>query len=269
MAVTHGMNVAEVRVLGELLRSRGERLALLVGEVDRVAYAVDWSGADATEFVREWPTHRARLLACAEHLSGLGRSALNNASEQEQASRTVGSTASVPMHGPGGWGAFGERARRGTDLVVTGTDTGTFIREDLLRQDLSRTMTRVSAGAFVVGTGLHGVEYIRALVEGDTGGVVVGTGRLVLDAGSILNPYVRAGNLGVGIGELITDNTQLDETIADNVVTATMYRDHGTTELTPSQAADLTERYSGVSGFGNSLADGGRTAWENFTGLFR
>lgn len=85
--ITHGMSAAEVRDLGRYLQQRADRLRQTVREIDARIHRIPWSGNYALDFVHhQWPRHRADLLAAADRIGGLGQSALNNASEQLEAS---------------------------------------------------------------------------------------------------------------------------------------------------------------------------------------
>jgi hypothetical protein len=94
--VTTGMNLTEVRALAARLQQVGEQLRHVVSSVDgRVAHST-WHGPDAERFKHEWwPGHRSMLLRAADSVQGLGRSAGNNADEQERASAN-----SAPIGGP-------------------------------------------------------------------------------------------------------------------------------------------------------------------------
>lgn len=87
MAVTHGMNVDEVRNLGQQLQTQAQHVRDLVSRLEGQINSTTWLGPDATTFKTQWwPEHRQQLQAAAEGLQGFGQSALNNASEQESTS---------------------------------------------------------------------------------------------------------------------------------------------------------------------------------------
>ena len=91
MSVTHGMNLAEVRSLGEVVKSKGDRLVAIVGEIDTLVHGVTWEGPDAQTFKHEWwPAHKHVLLGAGAQIAGLGQSALNNAGEQDTTSAAWG-----------------------------------------------------------------------------------------------------------------------------------------------------------------------------------
>jgi surface antigen len=81
------MSIEEVRALGQDLQSRAGNVDDIMGILERVVMNAAWVGPDARRFKDQWwPEHRARLRKVSEDLRGFGQSALNNASEQEQAS---------------------------------------------------------------------------------------------------------------------------------------------------------------------------------------
>jgi hypothetical protein len=89
------MDAGEVERLGRFLQQQGERLDDIAAEVGRLVASAAWGGGDGTDFLLMWPTHRARLQSAGGGLSGLGRSALNNASEQRRVSAASGGLASA------------------------------------------------------------------------------------------------------------------------------------------------------------------------------
>ena len=105
MAVTHGMDVGEVRRLGGSLQSKADQLDRLVRDVDRGVGGSSWVGPDATRFKTQWwPEHKAQLLRASQDLHGLGQSALNDADEQDRASgvgrdgKVLGLATWMPKH---------------------------------------------------------------------------------------------------------------------------------------------------------------------------
>ena len=111
-----GMDVEAVRrTASELRRKAGEiravetRVHSIVGQING-----SWQGNTARRFVADWHGHhRAALLLLADRVDGLGQSALNNAGEQETASRggsgsrgagVVGNTISGANGLFSGWG---------------------------------------------------------------------------------------------------------------------------------------------------------------------
>ncbi len=87
MAISHGMNVEEVRALGRKLQSVSGELNTIISQLNSQVNATTWVGPDATMFKTQWwPEHRNHLKSTADGLQGFGQSALNNASAQEQAS---------------------------------------------------------------------------------------------------------------------------------------------------------------------------------------
>jgi uncharacterized protein YukE len=102
-----GMDVEAVENSGRQLKSQAANIASLIAQLDRVVSSLPsvWDGADAQRFVHDWwPQHKQALAAAQQQVDGLGQSALNNASEQRQASATggpVGGSAAATA-GPGG-----------------------------------------------------------------------------------------------------------------------------------------------------------------------
>lgn len=87
MALTHGMNIEEVRALGQFLQQQKGVIEGIINQIESKVSAAGWEGPDAQRFKGEWwPKHKAALQQTGEELHGFGQSALNNASAQEQAS---------------------------------------------------------------------------------------------------------------------------------------------------------------------------------------
>lgn len=87
MAISHGMNIQEVKNLGHRLQQQAQHLQDLVRQLEGQINGTTWVGPDATTFKNQWwPEHRQHLSQAAEGLRGFGQSALNNASAQEQVS---------------------------------------------------------------------------------------------------------------------------------------------------------------------------------------
>jgi len=87
MAVTHGMNVEEVRALGRKLQAMQGEIDGIINRLNAEVNGTTWVGPDATQFKTQWwPEHQKHLRQMGVDLHGFGQSALNNASAQEQAS---------------------------------------------------------------------------------------------------------------------------------------------------------------------------------------
>jgi uncharacterized protein YukE len=85
MAITHGMNVEEVRALGHQLQQQAQHIHELVGQLEAAVNSANWVGPDSVTFKGTWwPEHSRMLRTSADQLHGFGQSALNNATEQEQ-----------------------------------------------------------------------------------------------------------------------------------------------------------------------------------------
>lgn len=87
MSFTHGMNVEQVRQLGNALQAKAEEIRSMVSQIDGQLNGTTWEGPDAQQFKGSWwPEHKNHLLQAAEGIHGFGQSALNNAAEQESTS---------------------------------------------------------------------------------------------------------------------------------------------------------------------------------------
>lgn len=85
-----GMDVEAVRRTASELRRKAGELRAVEARVDAIVGQINgsWQGNRTRQFVGDWHgRHRAALLLLADRVDGLGQSALNNAREQENASR--------------------------------------------------------------------------------------------------------------------------------------------------------------------------------------
>lgn len=86
--ISHGMNVGEVKDLGNRLKSISQQINDTVNALNAKVNNTSWVGPDATKFKNDWwPQHRQHLQKMVQDLNGFGQSALNNASDQENVSR--------------------------------------------------------------------------------------------------------------------------------------------------------------------------------------
>ena len=94
-----GMDVEAVESIAKGIQSDADRLGQLTTSIEALVRRLPglWEGADAMRFVNDWwPQHRKTLGAVQESVRGLGQSALNNASEQRQASGVSSSNGGGP-----------------------------------------------------------------------------------------------------------------------------------------------------------------------------
>lgn len=87
MSYTHGMNVEQVRQLGQTLQAKADEIISMLGQIDGQLNGTTWAGPDAEQFKGQWwPEHKTHLQQVSEQIRGFGQAALNNASDQEGAS---------------------------------------------------------------------------------------------------------------------------------------------------------------------------------------
>jgi WXG100 family type VII secretion target len=85
MAITHGMNVANVEQIGSDLKMQSAEIGKIVSKVNSIMTRVaeDWKGNDAVQFSGEWnDKHRTALTNLQTQLNDLGQKASTNAKEQ-------------------------------------------------------------------------------------------------------------------------------------------------------------------------------------------
>jgi surface antigen/uncharacterized protein YukE len=109
-----GMDVDAVEAAGRQLQAKAQSLDAVVANLDKTVASLNgvWDGKDAQTFINEWwPEHKKALSAASASVAGLGQSALNNASEQRQASGISGA-------GVAGLGAAGLAAAVGGGAIL-------------------------------------------------------------------------------------------------------------------------------------------------------
>jgi uncharacterized protein YukE len=93
-----GMDVDAVEAAGRDLQAKAQSIDMIVSNLDKTVGSLNgaWDGKDAQTFVNEWwPERKKAFTAASSSIAGLGQSALNNASEQRQASGVSGSGAAA------------------------------------------------------------------------------------------------------------------------------------------------------------------------------
>lgn len=125
-----GMDVEAVESAGRDLRARADELLEMRSRLEALVKGLTaiWEGSDARTFVDNWwPEHSAGLASVAEKISGLGQSALNNASEQRTASGDSGSVDSAAGGSSGGGAGTGNPggSTGGGGSTVTAGPAGT------------------------------------------------------------------------------------------------------------------------------------------------
>ncbi len=87
MAISHGMNIEEVRSLGQRLKQESQNLQNIMSSLQGLVQNTTWVGPDAQQFKGPWwDGHRGNLQKIVQDLDGFGQSAINNATEQENVS---------------------------------------------------------------------------------------------------------------------------------------------------------------------------------------
>jgi uncharacterized protein YukE len=96
-----GMDVEAVESVGRQLKQSASSVDQIVGTLDKTVNGLSqlWEGPDAQRLVQSWPAFRKSLVAAQASIVGLGQSALNNASDQREASgaKGAGSSGLLPV----------------------------------------------------------------------------------------------------------------------------------------------------------------------------
>jgi uncharacterized protein YukE len=87
-----GMDADAVEAAGRQLQAKAQSIDAVVAQVNRSVTSLIsvWDGRDAQAFNASWPDIQKSIAAASQAVAGLGQSALNNASEQRQASGSSG-----------------------------------------------------------------------------------------------------------------------------------------------------------------------------------
>lgn len=84
MAITHGMNIAEVERIGGQLTKKAGDIQTVISNVDTLlSQALQyWVGPDSKKFDALWKSHRPKMLALKNDLDDLAQKAKKNAASQ-------------------------------------------------------------------------------------------------------------------------------------------------------------------------------------------
>lgn len=89
MAITHGMNPAEVRNQAKQLDNQASAIGDVITKIDSILGTLGqhWKGNDYTQFKGWWDSqHKKNLADLRTKINGLATSARNNAGRQEEIS---------------------------------------------------------------------------------------------------------------------------------------------------------------------------------------
>lgn len=87
MGGMQGMDVASVRALSKLMRSKADEIESAAKQVNQQVNSVVWKGADAERYKSDWNgTHMAQLRQVVDALGKASQQASKDADEQEKAS---------------------------------------------------------------------------------------------------------------------------------------------------------------------------------------
>jgi uncharacterized protein YukE len=276
-----GMDVEAVESVGRQLKQSADSVDQIVSSLDKSVNGLlqVWDGPGAQRFVQQtWPTFRKSMVAAQASIAGLGPSALNNASEQREASGAIGS-------GSPGSSATGsplttqeindliERIKKTGGNSLTAVDVGRLIVSLLKTTDgaseFAEVLPRLGKvlgpiglvlGASDIGEEFAKGEYLKGLVDllpevagtADwTAGMLGATGALASLGPLALGVTVFAGFVDATIP--VTAEQQGD-TYAMGVrheFGPGVDPDH----LTAEQATAMSERYSSPLGVAMMISD--------------
>jgi uncharacterized protein YukE len=214
-----GMDVESVESVGRQLKQSAAFVDQIVGSLDKSINGLlqTWNGPGAQRFVQQtWPTFRKSLIAAQANIAGLGQSALNNASEQREASgarstglsspsgavRSVSSVSSDP-----GEARVETRSNGTTAHVVDHPDAKTTVTDDAqsgLHGSRDGKVGPDDKGNLAADGSLHGEAGIRA---SETTSHDLGNGVTASTAGSSF--FGAEGSLD-GTGSIGVDGAKLE-----------------------------------------------------------
>ncbi|MGN6696370.1 MAG: hypothetical protein ACTHN0_19485 [Aquihabitans sp.] len=276
------MDPDQVEELGRFLQQRAQRIERIVSDVDARVRSSSWIGTDANRFRHDWwPSHRRQLLSSADHIRGLGQSALNNASDQKRASaaggspaRTGGSTIGQAARGTGD-AALDQRLQ---DLLSSAKDLETIRSVYKLTQgELDEAVKLLKNGGVATKSSLPivGILLSTADVGLNANQHGWGDGRTMFAEvdgamGVILTPIPGGGvawTIGTKVGEGAAhgidwvSQATTGDTYAGHVVTGALNRAAGgdfnslSVDEQARVATEVSQRYEGWSGLGNFIWD--------------
>ncbi len=275
MNIDQGMNVAEVRALGETLKASADKVDTQMRALDKLVGSAGWVGPTAVKFkIQWWPSHRSTMARMVVELREFGRSAAANADEQVEASRAAVNPVA------GSW--FDGRVQQDISNSISGAgdvkDLYTFFKDyDVLKklkgfEDLLHRSPVKIGFLDVIGTGWDASKLFDAIHRGSLDGGIRSGLDVGFDVGGVAFPVIGlakgAWDIGWDIGKatdwLIGEKLGGHQSFINSVI-----QDQYGGSLTPSEAADLSHRYDGVSGFGNFVMDNARNTGEVATSLWK
>lgn len=200
-----GMNPDVVEKMGRDMQALANEIKTkIVPRIDKFVNQIPsvWRGTDAERFKGWWVNqHRKHLLQEAEHLHGLGQSALNNAAEQREASGSMGSTVGASAYYRGDFSddAIGVAKPVGGDLY----SFSTRVAGDLYNP----FGIVIGAGTVIGGVAGAGVGYWELITGNPDGQYMVDAGIETEMDGirTILDSFIEIPGSGVDIGLAASD----------------------------------------------------------------
>jgi uncharacterized protein YukE len=246
-----GMDVGTVSNLIPQLRSQAQMLQNIASHTEGLVSQIHalWHGQASAHFLSQWESaYKPQLGHAQSAVSGLAQSLSNNLSDQEGASSPGGALASGATAGTSS--AFDQAFWSSLDNPIFGGALGVgsliVLFSSIAAQDFA-----VGPLAFVA-AGVDGAELYENLKDHNFAGATWHGASLTADLAVIAAPDNPVGwcasafIAGVGIGELIDHETGFSDHTSDMVIQDRVQGYGGT--MTPQQADDLVNRYTGIKG---------------------
>lgn len=241
-----GANVEQLDALAARLTQASEALLAIQSSLRALPRYV-WQGSDASRFFQQLDSELCvRIGSVASGLSAMSTAVTRNAEEQRDASNATGG-----LEGSGGstkgrdWLSYADNVFSASkDFVGKGLGVLEKVAQSSKRLD--------DAGFFGnLGNILGGATVIADLAEGEYTQATVDVLHM---ATGVLGPQGWVADVGLDVFEMgipLTDERQ-------NAMREYVARQQfgvGIDQLSSEQAAQLVQRYDGVSGFGNMVVD--------------
>jgi hypothetical protein len=240
-----------------------------------------WEGPDGEQFRHEWTGRHARVLAAtATGLREAARIVRGNADQQRGASGA--DQWQILPHRPTWVIPPGDRIQTLPSFLDVDFGQDLLGRAQQLQfwggvlthvEDLSVPLSRFADVAHhftpgvLDGVGI-GMSIGEMLAEASRGELQWSTVGGVAWQVATLNPYVAALDTGIHIGTWMANELDDRFGVQQGVVDYAIESRYGG-ELDPSEAADLTARYDGVTGYVNIAGDMAKQSWNTVTSWFK
>lgn len=262
-----GMDVARVESVGHQMIAKAGQLTSVGATAGRLidSAASLWFGGNAVRWLEAWRANESAVRSLAHELEVMGRRLLEQAAQQADVSRATGSTVGAVSALAGAQGLAGGTSStswQGDDgsgwlSAADGTHGIVSLIGDVKGVHFPAAFETLGSVMGGVGIAMAGANLVGDAQAHDTGAeagdvVDMGLGALAFVPGAA--PIV----VGLGAAKVFVDCTiPYSDKAQNQLLDYESERQFGVpaSSMTPSQAAQLSQRYSGTFGWATMISD--------------